>query len=285
MFLAPPTPGSWRRSCFTAPGGLVPVNPILPPGLTTDVRPVTLTSQLERLAGFGARSWRIPHRRRGCADRALGFRAQRGGGGIRPGRRAAGAFVIAVTSLAYSRAVQPRQPGMPRLFEIADLVLDNRAPVGDALVELPGLPRSAGAASTVTGAAILNAVVVRAAELLLERTGDAPVFMSANLDGGDAHNQRWLEHLPGAVDVFVSVDPAAQRRSRRYCRNWPMPNHPSLTPSLIPNRDSMSTLRLSTCPMPAADLGPENPLPALHGERVARAGAGPATCRRRWWTA
>jgi uncharacterized phosphosugar-binding protein len=51
----------------------------------------------------------------------------------------------------------------------------------------------------VTGAAIVNAVVVRTAELLLQRTGDMPVFMSANLDGGDEHNQRWLEHYKGRL--------------------------------------------------------------------------------------
>ena len=115
------------------------------------------------------------------------------------GARERGVFVIAVTSLDYSRQVKPRDAGMPRLFEVADLVLDNRAPVGDALVELPGLAQKVGPSSTVTGAAILNAVVARAAELLLQRTGDAPVFMSANLDGGDEHNQRWLDHYRGRL--------------------------------------------------------------------------------------
>ena len=41
--------------------------------------------------------------------------------------------------------------------------------------------------------------MVRVAELLVQRTGDAPVFLSANLDGGDAHNQRWLEHYRGRL--------------------------------------------------------------------------------------
>jgi uncharacterized phosphosugar-binding protein len=51
----------------------------------------------------------------------------------------------------------------------------------------------------VLGAAILNSIVARVAALLLERTGDAPVFMSANLDGGDEHNQRWLDHYRGRL--------------------------------------------------------------------------------------
>jgi uncharacterized phosphosugar-binding protein len=37
----------------------------------------------------------------------------------------------------------------------------------------------------VTGAAILNAVVAQAVALLLERIGNAPVFLSANLTGED----------------------------------------------------------------------------------------------------
>jgi uncharacterized phosphosugar-binding protein len=192
--------GILAQELFYRAGGLVPVNPILPPGLTTDVRPVTLTSQLERLPGLGALLVAespiasgdvvIVHSVSGRNAVAVEF-AQ--------AARARGAYLIVVTSLEYSRAVEPRQPGQPRLFEVADLVLDDHAPLGDALIEVPGLAQRVGPVSTVTGAALLNAVAVRVAELLVERTGDAPVFMSANLDGGDAHNRRWLEHYRGRL--------------------------------------------------------------------------------------
>jgi uncharacterized phosphosugar-binding protein len=121
------------------------------------------------------------------------------------GARERGAILIAVTSLQHSPAVQPCTSGTPRLFETVDLVLDDLAPVSDALVELPGLAQRVGPISTVTGAAMLNAVVVRVAELLLQRTGDAPVFMSANLDEGDAHNQLWLEHSRGRLTYLESM--------------------------------------------------------------------------------
>ncbi len=192
--------GILAQELFYRAGGLVPVNPILPPGLTTDVRPATLTSRLERLPGFGAQilaetpleagDLLIVHSVSGRNAAAVE---------VAQGARQRGVFVIALTSLQYSKSVQPRQPGQPRLFETADLVLDNRAPVGDALVPLPGLPQRVGPTSTVTGAAILNCVVARAAELLQERTSDAPVFMSANLDAGDEHNRRWLEHYRGRL--------------------------------------------------------------------------------------
>jgi len=192
--------GLLAQELFYRAGGLVPVNPILPPGLVTDVRPVTLTSRLERLPGFGTQviaespiqegDVLIVHSVSG-RNAAVVEVAQ--------GARERGAWVIALTSLQYSKAVTPRQAGMPRLYEVADLVLDDRAPLGDALVELPGLPQRVGPCSTVTGAAILNAIVVRVAGLLLERTGDAPVFLSANLEGGDQHNQKWLEHYRGRL--------------------------------------------------------------------------------------
>jgi uncharacterized phosphosugar-binding protein len=88
---------------------------------------------------------------------------------------------------------------MKRLFEAADLVLDDLAPIGDALVEVPGLPQRVAPVSTISGAAILNSVVARAVEIIVQRTGDAPVFLSANLDGGDEHNRRWLDHYRGRL--------------------------------------------------------------------------------------
>ena len=192
--------GILAQELFYRAGGMVPVNPILPPGLTTDVRPVTLTSKLERLPGFGAQ---IIAESPVTAGDVLIVHSVSGRNAVAvevaQGGKERGAFIIAVTSLTYSRSVAPRAAGMPRLFEVADLVLDNRAPVGDALVELPGLPQKVGPASTVTGAAMLNAVIARAASLILEQTGDTPVFLSANLDGGDEHNKKWLEHYKGRL--------------------------------------------------------------------------------------
>lgn len=192
--------GIVAQELFFRAGGLVPVNPILPPGLTTDVRPVTLTSKLERLPGFGKQ---ILSETNITAGDVLIVHSVSGRNAaaveIAQGARERGAYVIALTSLRYSQSVAPRTAGMPRLFEVADLVLDNCAPIGDALVEIPGTQQKVGPTSTVTGAAMLNAIVARVAALLQERTGDAPVFMSANLDEGEAHNRRWLDHYRGRL--------------------------------------------------------------------------------------
>ena len=192
--------GILAQELFYRAGGLVPVNPILPPGLTCDVRPITLTTRFERLPGFGAQVIAGTPVRAGDVLIVISVSGRNAAAvEVAQGGKARGATVIALTSLAYSRSVAPRQAGMPRLFEVADLVLDCRAPVGDALAEVAGLPQRAGPASTVTGAAILNAVMVRAIELLLERGHEAPVFISANVEGGDEHNRRLIERYRGRL--------------------------------------------------------------------------------------
>jgi uncharacterized phosphosugar-binding protein len=109
---------------------LVPVNPILPPGLTTDVRPVTLTTRLERTLGFGTQIVAETPIEAGDVLIVHSFSGRNVAVvEVAQGALQRGAFVIALTSLEYSRAVQPRQPGMPRLYEVADLVLDDCAPV------------------------------------------------------------------------------------------------------------------------------------------------------------
>ncbi|WP_163848704.1 SIS domain-containing protein [Pseudooceanicola aestuarii] len=100
--------------------------------------------------------------------------------------REAGATVVALTSLDYSTAAAK---GRTRLADLADIVIDNGIEAGDAIAALPGTDLRAGPASTVVGAAILNAVVVEVAQALAQ-DGDPPVFRSANMDGAAENNAR-----------------------------------------------------------------------------------------------
>lgn len=89
---------------------------------------------------------------------------------------------IAITSLAHSRAFPSRHPSGRRLFEIADVVLDNAGVPGDAALDLPGLPRRIGPTSTLVGALLLNALVVRAIERAVESGHVPDVYASSNAD-------------------------------------------------------------------------------------------------------
>ncbi|TDU89373.1 putative phosphosugar-binding protein [Kribbella voronezhensis] len=94
------------------------------------------------------------------------------------GARKAGAKVIAVTSLAHSTAVSSRAPSGQRLFEVADVVIDNCGVPGDALIDVAGT--RTGPTSTLVGALLAQALVVEVVTVLTDR-GQAPnVLRSLN---------------------------------------------------------------------------------------------------------
>jgi uncharacterized phosphosugar-binding protein len=99
-----------------------------------------------------------------------------------------GMKVIALTSLPHSQSQLSRHASGKRLFELADVVLDNGVPTGDAIMRLDGLPEPICAASTVIGAALVQALIYRVAQLMLAQGVQLQVWISSNVDGGDEHN-------------------------------------------------------------------------------------------------
>ncbi len=106
--------------------------------------------------------------------------------------RERGVYVIALTSMKHSSAAAPRNPLGLRLYETADLVLDNQGVLGDACVEGTG-GRMVGPTSTVIGAAILQAIVCRTEEICREQGKEVEFFASSNIDGGDEINAKYIE--------------------------------------------------------------------------------------------
>ena len=100
--------------------------------------------------------------------------------------------VSARASRAHATSREARAAGRPNLREIADVVIDNGGATGDAAVEIEGFAQRVGPTSTVVGAAALNAVVAEAAERLVARGIQPEVFLSSNVEGGDAVNARLL---------------------------------------------------------------------------------------------
>jgi len=174
-------------------GGLMLVNPIYPHGMNTLVRPMTLTSRLERVLGLGAELLQgspakagdvlilasVSGRNAVVIDMAVAAREK-------------GITVIGITSLAYTGGVKSRHPSGKKLADLCDVVIDNGAPYGDAAVQIEGFPQKVGPLSSLTGVAIVNALVAEVVAQLIARGVTPPVFMSANVDGGDAFNARLL---------------------------------------------------------------------------------------------
>jgi uncharacterized phosphosugar-binding protein len=90
-----------------------------------------------------------------------------------------GVAVIALTSVEHSTAVPPA-PGLPRLLEIADYVLDNAGRFGDASLDIPGLDEPMAPTSTIVGAALIHAAWAGAAERLVAAGHVPEVWGSAN---------------------------------------------------------------------------------------------------------
>ncbi len=96
---------------------------------------------------------------------------------IAMGAKTRGLRVIAVSSVAHSRSSISKHPSGNRLFEIADLTIDNCNPPGDAVVEVPNLAYPVGPTSSIGTLSIVNAIKCQVAELLTKR-GKAPVVLT-----------------------------------------------------------------------------------------------------------
>ncbi len=113
--------------------------------------------------------------------------------------KAAGAYVAALTSLQHSLSGSSRHSGGKRLFEIADLALDNLGDPGDACISFDGFAGKAAPTSTVIGAALLQAAAAQTVEILLEAGQVPEVFASSNIDAGDKINEAFLEKYKGRI--------------------------------------------------------------------------------------
>ena len=101
------------------------------------------------------------------------------------GAKSRGATVIAHTSLLTTSAITSRHSTGKLLKDVADIVLDNQAPVGDATLAVPGLGCSMAPASTITGAFMLNAILAESVSRATQQGVKVDVYRSANAPGQD----------------------------------------------------------------------------------------------------
>ncbi|MFF9014239.1 sugar isomerase domain-containing protein [Streptomyces sp. NPDC014870] len=99
----------------------------------------------------------------------------------------AGHPLVALTSLEHTHAVPALHPSGKRLADLADAVLDNGAPTGDAVLPLPDGAALCGV-STLTSSLLVQMVVAEAVALLLAEGHEPPVYVSANIPGGHERN-------------------------------------------------------------------------------------------------
>ncbi len=179
------------QEMFFRAGGCMLFNPIFSRDLSLDNEPVVLTSYFERLDGYGeVLAQKVDFKQ----DDVLIIHSVSGrnsvGIDLALSAKAKETKVVAITNLNYSKQVTSRHPSQKRLFEVADLVLDNHGEVGDAICDIKGSDQKVAASSTIIAIAMLNEVITQLAQRLVDDgVKKLPYFYSANMDGGDQKNK------------------------------------------------------------------------------------------------
>ena len=112
--------------------------------------------------------------------------------------KAHGHKLIALTALAHTQQATSRHPSGKKLYELADVVIDNCGPFGDALLDLPdgGKACSVSSLASVLIAQMLTAETI---QRLIERGIEPPVFVSYNVPGGIERGEQLLKRYAGRV--------------------------------------------------------------------------------------
>lgn len=183
-------------------GGLAPVDAILEPSLTGHDK-VIQSEYMERIEGIAEV---ILNYYEVSAKDCLIIISNSGRNAVpiemAEGARRRGVTSIAVTSLAHSQGTNSRHSSGKKLYQIADIVIDNHCPKGDALLHMEGLAVPTGAGSGIAGLFILQSIMAQAVQNLLARGITPPVFMSGNLDGADEFNRAILYRYKGRIKIW-----------------------------------------------------------------------------------
>ncbi|UQU66483.1 SIS domain-containing protein [Couchioplanes caeruleus] len=108
-----------------------------------------------------------------------------------------GHALVAITSLEHSARVDSRHESGLKLTDLADVVLDNGAPYGDAALSYGD--GAVGAVSSITAALLAQQIVVEVVARLLALGETPPIYLSDNVPGGREHNKQLEERYAGRI--------------------------------------------------------------------------------------
>ncbi|MEG0692206.1 MAG: SIS domain-containing protein [Oscillospiraceae bacterium] len=175
---------------FYRAGGLIPVNPILDNSLMLHEGAITSTEN-ERLHGKAQEVLSKVNLQKGdtiIVSSNTGINAVPVEAALYA--KSMGVTVIGVTSVEASKELKSRHIDGKKLYEVSDIVVDNHAPIGDGMVYVPTNGQMTGGASTFSSLFIAQRIVLKIENLYLANGLTPPIFMSANIPGGDEHNAR-----------------------------------------------------------------------------------------------
>jgi uncharacterized phosphosugar-binding protein len=176
-------------------GGLAPINAILDPG-TNLIHGAKRSNVIERTPGYAVKvldAYRVG-RKPGevivianaygvnamCIDTVLEAKKRK-------------MVTIGITSRSFADVLSKdhpsRHPSGKNLYQEVDYFLNCHLPYGDAVVEIKGCLQKTGPTSTFCNAFTINVLMVETVKRLVEMGVQPPLWMSANLPGGDEANR------------------------------------------------------------------------------------------------
>lgn len=182
---------------FFRAGGLANINPIMETALSVFNQALKYL-ELERTVNFGSSIVKYYDLRKD--DLLIIFHNI----GINPATidaameaKKRGVKIIAVAS-SYWQNEMPvdhfiRHPSGKNLFDFADVCIDDYNPVGDAIVNVPGLDTPIAPVSNVVDFTIAHLLEIETVRICIERGIVPPVWNSANAPGGDEKNAAYLK--------------------------------------------------------------------------------------------
>ena len=182
-------------------GGLAPINAILDAG-TNLIHGAKRSNVIERTAGYAQRvldAYGVGDRpgeviiianaygvNAMCIDTVLSARER-------------GMTTIGITSRDFADKLPPdhpsRHPSGKSLYREVDHFLNCHLPYGDAVVEIEGCAQKTGPTSTMCNVFTINLLMNETVKQLVDRGVEPPLWMSANLPGGDEANRAYEERF------------------------------------------------------------------------------------------
>ena len=181
---------------FFRAGGLSCINPIMETGLSVFNQALKYL-ELERTVNYGSAIMKYYDLQKD--DVLIVFHNI----GINPATidavmeaKKVGAKIIAVSSSYWQKDMPTdhfiRHPNKTYLFDYADVCIDDFNPVGDAVVNVPGLDTPIAPVSNIIDFYIAHLLEIETVKQCIDRGITPPIWSSANTPGGDEKNAAYL---------------------------------------------------------------------------------------------
>ena len=191
----------FMEECFYRAGGIAPVNPLFETSTMLHEGAVK-SSMIERMSGYAPYVLNNYDTRPG--EVILIFSQS----GINSfpiemaiSAKEKGLITVAFSSMNY-RDAESRHPTGEKLCDVADYVINNHSPYGDAMLTYEQSGVKAAPSSTVLSMLLLNMLISEIIECYDKAGLTPPAFISGNVEGGMERNKKFLDEYKVRVKAL-----------------------------------------------------------------------------------